>query len=141
MRRKKPPIVTTEDRTLFRDAVADVRRLDFPAPENQRVPPAPIPHQRLQDEQRVMQESMAPFSLDEETLDTGDALSFRRAEVPPTVMRKLRRGQYAVQAELDLHGLTVVAAANALSTFLHACQARGLRTLRIIHGKGNGSAA
>jgi DNA-nicking Smr family endonuclease len=51
-------------------------------------------------------------------------------------LRKLRRGQYAVEAELDLHGLTRHVAHAALRQFLNDCVLRGLRCVRVIHGKG-----
>ena len=56
--------------------------------------------------------------------------------MPETVLRRLRRGQYRVEDEIDLHGLTVQEASEQLSAFLRAARARQLRCVRIIHGKG-----
>jgi DNA-nicking Smr family endonuclease len=66
----------------------------------------------------------------------GDAVSFRRASVREDTLRKLRRGQLAVEAEIDLHGLTRHAAQDALRQFLNECVLHGLRSVRVIHGKG-----
>lgn len=52
------------------------------------------------------------------------------------LLRKLRRGAFSVQAELDLHGLTQPEALAALEAFLHDAVAQGIRCVRIIHGKG-----
>jgi DNA-nicking Smr family endonuclease len=56
--------------------------------------------------------------------------------VQQAVLRKLRRGAFAIQAEMDLHGLTAGQAADEVPLFLHEAQERGLRCVRIIHGKG-----
>jgi DNA-nicking Smr family endonuclease len=73
---------------------------------------------------------------------TGDAaLSFQRAGVRIDVMRRLRRGLYPVDDELDLHGLTQSAARNQLADFLTHSRDGRLRCVRIIHGKGYRSGA
>jgi DNA-nicking Smr family endonuclease len=56
-----------------------------------------------------------------------------------TLIRKLRRGQYSIQAQLDLHGMTQVEALEALENFLSDCSRKNLLCVRIIHGKGNNS--
>ncbi len=68
--------------------------------------------------------------------DAGDVLTFRRAFVRDEVMRKLQRGRFAVEAEIDLHGLRRHAAHEALRQFLNDCVLRELRCVRVIHGKG-----
>ena len=74
-------------------------------------------------------------------LESGDELAFARPGTSPDVVRKLRRGRWAVQAEIDLHGLGRHAAHDALREFIAASAARGLRCVRVIHGKGRGSGA
>jgi DNA-nicking Smr family endonuclease len=69
------------------------------------------------------------------------ALSFQRAGVRIQVMRRLRRGLYPIDDELDLHGLTQSAARNELADFLARSRDGGLRCVRIIHGKGYRSGA
>ncbi|MGH8141206.1 MAG: Smr/MutS family protein, partial [Steroidobacteraceae bacterium] len=69
-------------------------------------------------------------------LQPGDELLFRRVGVPESVLRRLRRGHYRVDSEIDLHGLTVAEAMAQLSAFLREARARDLRCIRIIHGKG-----
>ncbi|MDH4273493.1 MAG: Smr/MutS family protein [Gammaproteobacteria bacterium] len=139
MKRQKPPLLSPEDQALFRDAMADVRRLELTVPELQRPAPAPIPRQSLQDARRVLEESISPHSVVLEDIETGDDLVYRRRDIPANTLRKLRRGQFAIQAQLDLHGMTTVAAADALGQFINDCLALGLRAVRIIHGKGHGS--
>jgi DNA-nicking Smr family endonuclease len=68
-------------------------------------------------------------------------LSFQRAGVRIQVMRRLRRGLYPIDGELDLHGLTQSAARNQLADFIARSRDSGLRCVRIIHGKGYRSGA
>jgi DNA-nicking Smr family endonuclease len=73
---------------------------------------------------------------------TGDeALSFQRGGVRIQAMRRLRRGLYPIDDELDLHGLSRSAARNELADFIARSRDRGCRCVRIIHGKGHRSGA
>ncbi|HEY4442984.1 MAG TPA: Smr/MutS family protein [Steroidobacteraceae bacterium] len=76
-----------------------------------------------------------------EILTGGEALSFQRAGVRTQVMRRLRRGLYPIDDELDLHGLSQSAARNELADFIERSRDRGCRCVRIIHGKGYRSGA
>jgi DNA-nicking Smr family endonuclease len=66
----------------------------------------------------------------------GDELLFRRTGISETVLRRLRRGMYRVEEEIDLHGMNVDEAATHLTGFLREARSRGLRCVRVIHGKG-----
>ncbi len=124
-----------DDKSLFAQAVSGARRLeqDKVKPHRERI--KPVPQQRLQDEQAALLESLTmPFTNDD--LEIGDELSFSRSGVQNSVMRKLKRGQYPIEAELDLHRLTSQQAYESMVTFLGQCQQRGIRCVRIIHGKG-----
>jgi len=73
---------------------------------------------------------------------TGEAvLSFQRAGVRTQVVRRLRRGLYPVDDELDLHGLSQSAARSQLADFIAHSRDRGYRCVRVIHGKGYRSGA
>jgi DNA-nicking Smr family endonuclease len=125
-----------EDTRLFREAVRGVRPLEreaSPVPERRR--PAPRARFARADRLEVLRESMTGDAADP-ALASGDELVFHRPGVQPSVLRKLRRGQYRVQAEIDLHGLTVAESKQALREFLADALDRGLRCVRIIHGKG-----
>lgn len=101
--------------------------------------PSPEPRQRQRDEAAVLAESISDEFDVESLLDTDEALSFRRRGVGPEVVRKLRRGVWAIQAQLDLHGLRRDEARERLAAFLREAVRGGLRCVRVIHGKGNGS--
>lgn len=131
-------INSTDDASLFRIAVKDVRPLATETLVVRKAPPPPIPAQSDRDNDEVLAE-MANGQLDYMELEYGDEAFFQRSGVSRTVMRKLRRGQYAVQAEVDLHGLSVAQAKTDLSGFLQRCSERGLTCVRVIHGKGHRS--
>jgi DNA-nicking Smr family endonuclease len=99
----------------------------------------PTPRQRLADEALALASTLSD-ELDVSTLlDTDDALSFRREGIGADVLSRLRRGQWSVQRHLDLHGMTRDVAREALAQFIRQAARDGLRCVRIVHGKGNGS--
>jgi DNA-nicking Smr family endonuclease len=101
--------------------------------------PAPEPVQRLLDEQRAWKQALSDdFDVDS-LLETDETLSFRRPEITQESVRKLRRGHWALQGQIDLHGLRRDQAREALGQFIHDSARRGLRCVRVVHGKGNGS--
>jgi DNA-nicking Smr family endonuclease len=55
------------------------------------------------------------------------------------LLKKLREGGFAVQAELDLHGFSQKEAVERLEEFVHDCCRRGFTCVRIIHGRGKNS--
>lgn len=128
------------ERNLFQRAAGQVQRL----PHHGRVhhapePPAPLPVQRRLDDQRVLRESISDEFDASTLLETDDALSFRRTGIGIDVARKLRRGHWSIQGEIDLHGLRTDDAREALATFLREAVRQGLRCVRVVHGKGLGS--
>mgnify|MGYP002037334202 FL=1 len=72
-------------------------------------------------------------------LDTDDQLSFRRPGIGLDVTHKLRAGQWSIQRQLDLHGLRVDEAREALGQFIRLSHRTGIRCVRVVHGKGLGS--
>lgn len=127
-----------EDRQLFRQAVQDVSPLYCDKVPLELPRPSTFPKQRFLDEQQVLQDMLSE-KFDPAELETGDELLFLREGIQRSVLRKLRRGQFSITAELDLHGLFVSQAREAVVTFLHYCLVRNLRCVRIVHGKGYGS--
>jgi DNA-nicking Smr family endonuclease len=123
---------------LFREAVRDVRRLTRPAPVLTAPKPAAAARFTRADQDAVLAESLLPVT-DPAQLETGDELTFRRPHVSDRVLRRLRRGEYTVDAEIDLHGLTAIGARQALRDFILESVAHDWRCVRIVHGKGRRS--
>ena len=101
--------------------------------------PAPIPFQQQLDNQRVLQEAISDEFDASTLLDVDDALSFRRPGIGTDVTRKLRKGHWSIQRELDLHGLRREDAREALAAFVREAIKQGVRCVRVVHGKGLGS--
>ncbi|HRO62154.1 MAG TPA: Smr/MutS family protein, partial [Burkholderiaceae bacterium] len=104
-----------------------------------REPSAPLPRQLQLDEQAVLAESLSDDIDIERYLETDASLSWRRSGIAADVVRRLRRGEWVVRAQIDLHGLRVDEARSALAGFLAQAVRDEIRCLRIIHGKGLGS--
>ena len=124
-----------EDDAAFRAALAGVRPLHHDTVDLRPPAPPPVPTQSRRDQRSVLEEMML-MDPGEGEMETGDELIFKRDGVQNSVMRKLRRGQYAIQGHIDLHGLTTPEAKIRLATFLLECFQRGHRCVRIVHGKG-----
>lgn len=124
-----------DERQLFRQAVRDVKPIAPRTRARERPKPRPAARFSRAERQAVLDESLAPGPIDP-ALASGDELVFRRDGVQLAVLRRLRRGEYRVQAELDLHGLTVPDAKQALREFLGQALQQRWRCVRIVHGKG-----
>jgi DNA-nicking Smr family endonuclease len=139
--KKHPPPTVQPDESFgeFMDEmVADgVRKIEStPRASLDKPKPKPIATQRQQDEANVPLELLKDTSGWDADIDTGDLISFLRPGLPGDVLRKLKRGHWAVQASLDLHGHTVAGARDALALFLAHARHGSARCVRIVHGKG-----
>ncbi len=101
--------------------------------------PAPAAQQRVRNERAVLDESLSDIDPWEAGFEAGEELNFLREGLSSDTLRKLRRGHWLIQNEIDLHGMIVAEARPALVVFLNECLHEGLRCVRIIHGKGLGS--
>ncbi|SEJ61394.1 DNA-nicking endonuclease, Smr domain [Paraburkholderia diazotrophica] len=128
------------DAELFRREIGEVAPLSAkPRASVTRTPPAPVPMQTKLDEEAVLHEAISDEFDPEVLLDTDESLSYCRPGVSQEIVKKLRRGAWIVQAQLDLHGMRREEAREALSEFIREASKKGLRCLRVIHGKGLGS--
>ncbi|MEN9912372.1 MAG: hypothetical protein RI956_816 [Pseudomonadota bacterium] len=125
---------------LFIDAVGSVKAIKYNNVASlPSTPPAPIATQRLIDESQVMKDSLSDDFGVEQLLDTDTDLSYRTTGISVEVLNKLRRGDWAIQGQLDLHGFRVDGARHALTEFIRYATDQGWRCVRIVHGKGLGS--
>lgn len=126
---------STDDQDLFRQAVKGARQIKqdriTPTPKK----PKPIPVKTLEDNQAVM-DSLLSDQWEPGEVESGEELLFCRSGLQRSVFRKLRAGKFVIEGELDLHGQTVAEAREHVARFIHDAQLRGLRCVRIIHGKG-----
>jgi DNA-nicking Smr family endonuclease len=138
MPKKAPgPAATAEDRDLFLSAVRGARPIKrTPRAEHRSPPPPPVPVQSILDHHQALHESAHGEIPPEQSMEGGDEVSFLRPGLAQGVLRKLRRGHWVVQDEIDLHGLNSGQARQALAGFMHASARKGRRCVRVIHGKG-----
>lgn len=131
--------MTDDDVQLFRRLMRDARpiKADERAPAKSRRP-RPVARFTRDDEARVLEESL---DADIETMEAEnhDSLRFHRPHVGRRTLRKLSRGRFSVQAEIDLHGMTLAEAEPRLRDFIDYSIQSGHLCVRVIHGKGRGS--
>ena len=101
--------------------------------------PPPQPRQRERDEQAALAESLSDEVNLESLLLTDDGLSFRRPGIGQDVVARLRRGFWAQQGQIDLHGCNRDEARDLLAGYIRDSHRSGKRCLRVVHGKGHGS--
>ena len=131
---------TEAERNLFTRAVGKVA----PIANQERVwsppqRPSKRPLQQDLDDEAVMHESMSDEFDISTLLDVDDQLSFRRPGISTDVTRKLRKGEWSIQGQIDLHGLRSDEARNAMGQFIRDAKRMGWRCVRVVHGKGLGS--
>ena len=131
--------ISEQDQHLFRDEMEDVR----PLVAEKRVEavkkrPASVPTQMRYSEESEQQIALQMMSdpIDLRDAEVGDVLFFARSGIQQIVQRKLRRGEFPIEDELDLHGYTVLEAKAAINEFFYDCKKHHKRYVRIIHGKG-----
>ena len=140
-RRPRPtPPPDADDAALFRDAIGPVRPLAHVQDVAPAAPkPLPEPRQQMADEDLALRQSQAePFA--HALLALGDALEYLKDGHAPRLLRRLKRGDYAVQDELDLHRMTAAQAEQAVRLFLAECRRENRLCVRVVHGKGLRSA-
>ena len=139
--------LAVQEAGLFRNALGGVKKI---APSDRYVPNAPAgvnvavkparPRTQAEDDAAVLRESLSDAFEVDHLLEDDPSLSFTRAGIGSDVVRKLRKGAWPVQDELDLHGMRRDTARDQLGDFLARAAKRKLRCVCVIHGKGLGSA-
>ncbi len=126
--------LTSEDSDLFRETIGKVRPVtnDKILLNNERKP-KPYPKE-------INTECVDPLTLSKECdldkVGLEDSLSYTAPGLQTAVLKKLRKGYFDLDAEIDLHGLTSNTAKQQFLQFLQDCTYNGYRCVHIVHGKG-----
>jgi len=135
------------------------RRLKIAPKEEKPKAPAPAPAAPLEDRSERIRpgprpQAMVPAQLDPEIAAYEELRALVRGEAPfdladsdefiegsvhgldPRVVRRLRKGEFAVQGHVDLHGMTREEAKAALDTYLSQARQAGKRCVLVVHGRG-----
>ena len=132
-----------DDAALFLSAVGEVAPV-HPAKAERR-PPAPETRRDariVEDEDAEVLAVLSDFVAGDGTLDVADTDEYIEGLAPGVdrrILGRLRRGEFSVQAHLDLHGMLQDPARHAVRRFLVDARARGLRCVLVIHGRGKNS--
>lgn len=127
------------DLKLFKEAVKGARPIKVNKVSHQAIKPKPVPLQLMRDEQQALNDSLSDHYIPAHELESGEELLYLREGQSPVVLSKLRRGHWVVQDHIDLHGLISDEARAYVAQFIADCKKRGVRCVRIVHGKGLGS--
>ena len=131
--------ISAEDQQFFRDEIADVRPLTSEERiESVKKSPSARKIYNQDNIESAQHTGMEMFSdpVDLRDAEIEDVLFFARSGIQQKVHKKLRRGEYPIEDELDLHGYTVAEAKIAIIDFIIDCKKQHKRYVRIIHGKG-----
>lgn len=126
-------IISPKDSDLFRQAVGNVRAVKTDKVPLKQDKAKPYPKPKPVDLEEAWQHTS---DLGIDNVSHEETLSFTAPGIQNSVLAKLRKGFYGVQAELDLHGLNGETAKQELSHFLHFSVSSSHRCVQIIHGKG-----
>lgn len=124
-----------DELSLFQAAMRDVAPL--PASDkivSRGVKVSPFPRKNKSEENATSENVLTDNIVVE--IEAGDEWSFVQPGMPHQTLRRLRRGYWRIQDDLDLHGYTRDEARQALSVFLDICAQQKFRCVRVIHGKG-----
>lgn len=128
-----------QNKSLFLDAVKNARPLNSEPQHCEKTYPKPIAKQFMRDETQALRDSLSDDYYPAHELESGEELLYLRTGQSPSVLSKLRRGFWVIQAQIDLHGLISDEARGYVAKFLSSCKKRNIRCVRIVHGKGLGS--
>ena len=124
---------------IFLQAVKGARPLNIDVPFTEKTYPKPIAKQFIRDEKQALKDSLSDDFYPLHELESGEELLYLRTGQSSSILSKLRRGFWVVQAHIDLHGLISDEARQYVAEFLSDCKKRNIRCVRIVHGKGLGS--
>ena len=133
--KRKPIKISPEDAELFREAIGEVRRIETEAAVTDRPRPPPEPKRLKIDEAEALRESHE-LGAGLPPSDGSEMQSYRRAEISERTLKQLRRGEFSVQDEIDLHNLRAGDAEILLKRFLNDARASSHYCVCIVHGKG-----
>ncbi len=133
---RKDIIEIRSDEEIFREAMADVREIkefrEIPPKKAPKIEPLPPPeHDSLEDLRRVVN-----GEIKIRLSDTGEYIEWIRPDIRKDIVQKLHQGDFSVQDYIDLHGMTLGEAKDALSLFFKEAIKKNLFCIKVIHGRG-----
>lgn len=131
---------------IFQSSLGGVKRMPVSdryvpsLPKSAAAPAAPARKlTQAEDDAAVLRESLSDLFEVDHYLEDDPSLNYAAPGVGPDVVKKMRKGHWPVQDELDLHGLRRDDARDAIGDFLRKSAMRNHRCVCVIHGRGFGS--
>jgi DNA-nicking Smr family endonuclease len=125
-----------QDIDLFRQEMGDVQYIKQDTVLHTKQITTPVRREQQTDK---TPNNLLSMDYESDIVGNEETLSFRRSGIQKRLLARLRNGQLKMEAQLDLHGMTIPVAHQAFSEFIDECQQLNIRHVRIIHGKGWGS--
>ncbi|MCX4187713.1 Smr/MutS family protein [Methylophaga sp. OBS4] len=129
---------TDDEKALFRAEMRDTKPIRHDHLLQQKPKPKPETRRQRPTDPEFSGEAFSDMFVPD-TVGNEEYLEYRGSGIQHKLFSKLRSGKIHIEAELDLHGMTLAVAEPTLGQFLEACQQEHIRCVRIIHGKGLGS--
>lgn len=130
--------LSTDDIELFRRSVGPVKKIHHDKIAPARSSQTSRPRRRVPSDEPLLTDAFSD-GFDSGVVTSDEALFFTRPGLQQRQLQRLKRGQLAIGAELDMHGMTAAMARSAVVNFITLCREQHIRCVRIIHGKGYGS--
>ena len=128
-----------DDESFFRQALDGVRPLHANGARRSRIPLEPtLTHKMVDEDAEVIAllsdlvSGQAPFDIAE----SDEYVEGYRVGLDPRLVSQLRRGEFAMQAHFDMHGMIQSDAKEALKEFIIKSVRKGLRAVLVVHGRG-----
>ena len=133
---KERSLQVKTDEELFREAMADVREIsefrEIPA----KTPPSVKGRTVCGDDDSVVLQQIVNGERKIRLSDTGEYMEWTSPQMRRDITKKLHEGGFSVQDSIDLHGMTLVEAEEALTRFFREAVRRRLFCVKVIHGRG-----
>jgi DNA-nicking Smr family endonuclease len=133
---RKRPHETRSDEEIFQDAMSDVREIrdfrDLPAKKPPKLKSFPVQKDNSLDLLKQIIDGRKKITLSL----TAEYIEWVHSSIRKDVARKLHGGKFSVQDDIDLHGMNLVEAEEALKFFLNDAAKKRLFCVKIIHGRG-----
>ena len=123
-----------DDATVWKRLTSGVKAYRSEALAPSRPKPSPKPRRRNSPPVRPATPALAKPQSG--TLDPVDLRAGEHAGIDKSTRRRFAQGQMAIEARLDLHGLTAAQAERRLSGFIDSAVRQGSRCVLVITGKG-----
>ncbi|WP_417688179.1 DNA endonuclease SmrA [Pseudidiomarina sp.] len=132
---------SADDFAEFRQQMADVKPIDnddvIPV---QKAKPTAAQEARRRAAERQLEDDINYLSMEfVDLVEPEELVEYRRDGVQHGVFKRLKRGDYGIEASLDLHHHSLRQAREALFDFIQLCHRRGVRSAIVVHGMGRHS--